>query len=45
MKLKNLSKRQNLLNINTKLVKNPKNLRIIQEAMFSSTNEIRRNFI
>tara|TARA_B100000768_G_scaffold79872_1_gene75953 strand:+ start:538 stop:2442 length:1905 start_codon:yes stop_codon:yes gene_type:complete len=34
-------KQQNLLNINTKLVKNPKNLRIIQEAMFSSTNEIR----
>ena len=34
-------KEQNLLNINTKLVKNPKNLRIIQEAMFSSTNEIR----
>ena len=32
---------KNLLNINTKLVKNPKNLRIIQEAMFSSTNEIR----
>ena len=34
-------KEKNLLNINTKLVKNPKNLRIIQEAMFSSTNEIR----
>ena len=34
-------KQKNLLNINTKLVKNPKNLRIIQEAMFSSTNEIR----
>ena len=34
-------KQQNLLNINTKLVKNPKNLRIVQEAMFSSTNEIR----
>ncbi|MBD1109049.1 penicillin-binding protein 2 [Pelagibacterales bacterium SAG-MED50] len=34
-------KEQNLLNINTKLVKNPKNLRIIQEAMFSSTNEVR----
>ena len=34
-------KEQNLLNINTKLVKNSKNLRIIQEAMFSSTNEIR----
>jgi penicillin-binding protein 2 len=34
-------KEQNLLNINTKLVKNPKNLRIVQEAMFSSTNEIR----
>ena len=34
-------KQQNLLNINTKLVKNPKNLRIIQDAMFSSTNEIR----
>ena len=34
-------KKQNFLNINTKLVKNPKNLRIIQEAMFSSTNEIR----
>ena len=34
-------KEQNLLNKNTKLVKNPKNLRIIQEAMFSSTNEIR----
>ena len=34
-------KGQNLLNINTKLVKNPKNLRIVQEAMFSSTNEIR----
>ena len=32
---------KNLLNINTKLVKDPKNLRIIQEAMFSSTNEIR----
>ena len=34
-------KGQNLLDINTKLVKNPKNLRIVQEAMFSSTNEIR----
>ena len=34
-------KEQNLLNKNTKLVKNTKNLRIIQEAMFSSTNEIR----
>ena len=34
-------KEENLLNRNTKLVKNPKNLRIIQEAMFSSTNEIR----
>ena len=34
-------KEKNLLNINTKLVKNPKNLRIIQEAMFGSTNEIR----
>ena len=39
--VKNSIKGQNLLNINTKLVKNPKNLRIIQEAMFSSTNEIR----
>ena len=39
--LKKFIKEQNLLNINTKLVKNPKNLRIIQEAMFSSTNEIR----
>ena len=34
-------KQQNLLNIDNRLVKNPKNLRIIQEAMFSSTNEIR----
>ncbi len=34
-------KGQNLLDINTKLIKNPKNLRIVQEAMFSSTNEIR----
>jgi penicillin-binding protein 2 len=39
--VKNSIKGQNLLNINTKLVKNPKNLRIVQEAMFSSTNEIR----
>ena len=39
--VKNSIKGKNLLNINTKLVKNPKNLRIIQEAMFSSTNEIR----
>ncbi|MDC0445948.1 penicillin-binding protein 2 [Candidatus Pelagibacter sp.] len=39
--VKNSIKGKNLLNINTKLVKNPKNLRIVQEAMFSSTNEIR----
>jgi penicillin-binding protein 2 len=39
--VKNSIKGQNLLDINTKLVKNPKNLRIVQEAMFSSTNEIR----
>jgi penicillin-binding protein 2 len=32
---------QNLLNLNTKLIKNKKNIKIIQEAMFSSTNEIR----
>jgi penicillin-binding protein 2 len=31
---------QNLNNKNTQLFKNPKNIRIIQEAMFSSTNEI-----
>ena len=34
-------KQQNLLDISTKLVKNQKNLKIVQEAMFSSTNEIR----
>ena len=32
---------QNLLNLNTKLFKKQKNIRIVQEAMFSSTNEIR----
>ena len=32
---------QNLNNKNTQLFKNPKNIKIIQEAMFSSTNEIR----
>jgi penicillin-binding protein 2 len=31
---------QNLLNLNTKLIKNQKNIKIVQEAMFSSTNEI-----
>ena len=31
---------QNLNNINTKLFKDPKNIKIIQKAMFSSTNEI-----
>mgnify|MGYP000008062608 CR=1 FL=1 len=33
--------KQNLLNPDYKLVKENKNLRIVQEAMFSSTNEIR----
>ena len=33
--------KENLLNLNIQLVKNKKNLRIVQEAMFSSTNEIR----
>jgi penicillin-binding protein 2 len=32
---------QNLININSKLIKNNKNISIVQEAMFSSTNEIR----
>ena len=31
---------QNLNNLNTQLFKDPKNIKIIQEAMFSSTNEI-----
>jgi penicillin-binding protein 2 len=31
---------QNLLNLNTKLINNEKNMKIVQEAMFSSTNEI-----
>ena len=32
---------QNLINLNKQLVKDKKNLEIVQEAMFSSTNEIR----
>ena len=31
---------QNLINNNTQLFKNPKNIQIVQKAMFSSTNEI-----
>ncbi len=34
-------KEQNLDNTNTQLFKNPKNIKIVQQAMFSSTNEIR----
>ena len=34
-------KEQSLINFNTQLFKNKKNIEIIQEAMFSSTNEIR----
>ena len=38
---KKAMKEQNLNNLSKKLFKNPKNIKIIQEAMFSSTNEIR----
>ena len=38
---KKAMKEQNLNNYNTQLFKNSKNIKIIQEAMFSSTNEIR----
>ena len=37
---KKAMKEQNLNNNNTQLFKNPKNIKIIQQAMFSSTNEI-----
>ena len=33
-------KEQSLINPETQLFKNPKNIKIVQEAMFSSTNEI-----
>ena len=38
---KNAMQKQNLNSINNQLFKNPKNIKIVQEAMFSSTNEIR----
>ncbi|MDA9631537.1 penicillin-binding protein 2, partial [Candidatus Pelagibacter sp.] len=38
---KKLMEKQNLINSNTNLIIDQKNLRIVQEAMFSSTNEIR----
>ena len=38
---KNAMKEQNLKSFNTQLFKNSKNIKIVQEAMFSSTNEIR----
>ena len=37
---KNTMQDQNLNKPNTQLFKNPKNIKIVQEAMFSSTNEI-----
>ena len=41
LQAKQVMKEQNLNNINTQLFKNSKNIKIVQEAMFSSTNEIR----
>ena len=38
---KNNMKENSLININTQLFKDKKNIKIIQESMFSSTNEIR----
>ena len=38
---KKIMEEQNLINSNTQLFKDQKNIKIIQEAMFSSTNEIR----
>ena len=39
--VKQAMKEQKLNNSNKQLFKNPKNIKIVQEAMFSSTNEIR----
>ena len=39
-KAKKKLKEQSLINPETQLFKNPKNIKIVQEAMFSSTNEI-----
>ena len=40
VEVKKSMEEKNLLNLNIKLTQNQKNLKIVQEAMFSSTNEI-----